>query len=287
MTRCVVFIFLALLCGCVAGSVPQNVGPAPIPDTLTFAGEAAPLQYRDVREGLQHEMLTTTYMHARTTLTLLAVKRIRAVVLPIMRREGLPDDFFYLCMAESGLSPEAVSSAGAGGLWQFMPEVGKSYGLTVNKDVDERYHIEKATVAACAYLKEAYRQFGSWTLAAASYNIGFKGVASRLDTQKVGGYYDLFFPQETLRYVFRILSFKLLCADMPLYGYDIPSEMFYKPYPDCRTVEVADREIDWSMVAIANGTNYKLLREMNPWIRTYNYKNDKGMCFTVKIPEGR
>jgi hypothetical protein len=299
MRKSVLFIAV-LLCGCgfaaelstgtdaaPEAAVTITTGPVALPDTLSFAGEAVPLQHHDVRESLQREMLTTIYMHARTTLALLAVERMKAIVCPIMRREGLPDDFFYLCMAESGLSAEALSTAGAGGLWQFMPKVGESYGLIVNKDIDERYHIEKATAAACKYLKDAYRQFCSWTLAAASYNVGLKGVSQRMEAQRMTSYYDMYFPQETMRYMFRILSFKLLCADPSRYGFVIPEGEHYKPYGERRTVEVSGREIDWSMTAIANGANYKQLRELNPWIRAYAYKNDNGQRFTVKIPAWR
>lgn len=139
-----------------------------LPEKLDFAGEEVPLEYFDVREALQRELLVTSYMHSGTFRTLLNMKRYFSVIEPILERNGIPDDFKYLCMAESALNPETVSPAGAAGLWQFMPKTGREYGLAVGSQVDERYDIEKSTEAACAYLRDAYERFGSWTLAAAA-----------------------------------------------------------------------------------------------------------------------
>lgn len=259
------------------------VRPA-LPDELDFAGERVPLEYFDVREALQRELLVSGYLHSRTFLTLLAMDRYFDVIVPILRRNGIPEDFKYLCMAESGLNPEAVSPAGAAGLWQFMPGTAREYGLAVGSQVDERYHIEKSTEAACRYLKKAYEALGSWTLAAAAYNAGENGVVRRAGIQHTDSYYDLFLPQETMRYVFRILSLKMIAADPETYGYRFRKSDMYRPLDDYTEVAVGGRQIEWAEVARRYGTNYKMLRMLNPWIRAYEYDNPGNVTLLVKIP---
>lgn len=258
----------------------------PLPDKLDLAGEPVPMQNQDTRESLMREMLTTLYMHSRTMQTLLASKRYFAIIEPILAKYGVPNDFKYLCMAESGLNPEARSGAGAGGLWQLMPAYAKSAGLLVGDEVDERYHIEKSTEAACRYLIDAKRRLGSWTLAAAAFNAGVAGVSRRLEKQGVESYYDLFLPNETLRYVFRVLSFKLLMSDPAAYGYQIDKKEYYPLLPAYEEVTIDDPEIDWAAFAREHGTHYKQIRQLNPWIRDYDYTNKAGRSFTVKIPKG-
>lgn len=258
----------------------------PLPAKLDFAGEPVPMQNQDTRESLMREMLTTFYMHSRTLQTILASERYFAVIEPILAKYGVPDDFKYLCMAESGLNPEARSGAGAGGLWQLMPAYAKSAGLLVGDEVDERYHIEKSTEAACRYLIDAKRRLGSWTLAAAAFNAGVAGVSRRLEKQGVESYYDLFLPNETLRYVFRVLSFKLLMSDPAAYGYQIDKKEYYPLLPAYEEVIIDDPEIDWAAFAREHGTHYKQIRQLNPWIRDYDYTNKAGRSFTVKIPKG-
>ncbi|MCD8072131.1 MAG: lytic transglycosylase domain-containing protein [Alistipes sp.] len=255
-----------------------------IPARLEFAGERVPLENFDVFEGLQREMLVTLYMHSRTTLTLLNSTRYFPVIEPILAKYGVPDDFKYLCMAESGLNPNITSPAGAAGLWQIMSATGKEYGLVGDKGVDERFDIEKSTEAACKYLLDSYKRFGSWTLAAAAYNLGNAGVSRRLDVQGEDDYYDVFLPEETMRYVYRILSLKLLSQEPYSYGYIIAQGDYYRPLTDYTTVEVSDKKIEWSEVARRNGTTYKMLRQLNHWIRDYEYNNASGRTFKVKIP---
>ena len=255
-----------------------------LPDKLDLAGEEVPLGNYDTRESLLREMMTTIYLHSRTTQAIVASTRYFPIIEPIMKKYGIPDDFKYLCMAESGLDPNAGSSAGAAGLWQLMPAYAKSAGLLVGGEVDERYHVEKSTEAACRYLVDAKRRLGSWTLAAASFNAGVAGVSRRLEKQGVTSYYDLFLPSETLRYVFRVLSFKLLVGDPGAYGYRIGTEDYYKPLPEYKEVTVDSPTIDWTAFARGHGTNYKLMRELNPWIRDYDHNNKAGRSYVVKIP---
>lgn len=255
-----------------------------LPRALDFAGEAVPLQNFDTRENLLRELLVNCYMHSRTCLALLNSERYFSIIEPILKKNGIPEDFKYLCVAESGLNPEAVSSARAGGLWQIMPDTGCDYGLEVGQEVDERFHIEKATETACAHLRKSYEKFGSWTLAAAAYNLGDTGVRRRLEIQGLNNYYDAFMPEETRRYVFRILSFKMIFADPAEYGYDIRRDDYFRPLTDYHTVEICDRDIDWSKFAAANGTTYRMLRELNQWIRDYQFDNKECRTYTVKIP---
>ncbi len=262
----------------------QLVTVPDVPEAMSFAGETVPLANRDTRESLQKELIVTAYMQSRTLASMLAATRYFPVIEPIMKEEGIPADFKYLCVAESSLTPNAVSVAKAAGLWQFMPATGKEFGLEVNDDIDERYHIEKSTRAACKYLKDAYAKFGSWTLAAASYNMGTGGLSSRMQTQKVKSYYDLFLPEETMRYVFRILSLKQIMENPLSYGYAVDPAECHKPYGASKQITVSGANIDWSEVAAANGTTYKMLREYNPWIRTYTCPNRAGKSYSVKIP---
>jgi hypothetical protein len=264
--------------------LPPVIAP-PMPDKIDFAGERVPLENYDTRESLMREMLVTSYMHSRTYLTLLATKRYFAVIEPILERYHIPSDFKYLCMAESSLNPNAVSVAKASGLWQIMPKTGEQYGLEVGSEVDERFHLEKSTEVACKHLLESYALFGSWTLAAAAYNLGNNGVSTRMSKQGTNNYYDSFFPEETLRYVFRILSFKLLTESPHTYGYDIALSEYYPPLTAYTEIEVGGKDIDWSQVARDNGTTYKMLRELNNWIRDYKFANKNDKKYKVKIPD--
>lgn len=256
----------------------------PLPARLDFAGEAVPLENYDTRESLSREMQTNSYLHSRTIQTLRATTRYFPVIEPILEKYGIPNDFKYLCIAESGLSPTAVSVAGAGGLWQMMPATGKQYGLFAATGVDERYHTEKSTEAACKYLLGAYEQFGNWTMAAASYNVGIAGITRRTAAQGMDNYYDLFLPEETMRYVFRILAFKVMFEEPEKYGYILSGEDYFKPYADYEEIQVKSARIDWVALAREHGTNYKMLRELNPWIRDYTYNNSAGRTFVVKMP---
>lgn len=291
------YLFLAILCctflGNAAAQFPRPlverepmaaVMIAPLPGQLDFAGERVPLDNHDTRESLIKEISVTCYMHSRTLQTLLASTRFFPIIEPILEKYGVPDDFKYLCMAESSLNPEARSTAGAGGLWQFMQAAGREYNLFIGTGVDERYHVEKSTEAACKYLLDAKNRLGSWTLAAAAYNAGVAGVRTRMQKQEVTDYYDLYLPEETMRYVFRCLSFKLVTPNPSAYGFIISPSDYFAPLTDYREVQVSDASIDWSALARSHGTTYKMLRELNPWIRDYTYTNSARRTFTVKVP---
>lgn len=255
----------------------------PLPETLTFAGEKVPLEYFDVRESLYEECGVTMYMHSRTLNTLRATKRYFAIIEPILKQYGIPDDLKYLALAESSLNPEAYSVARAAGLWQIMASTAGDNKLEVNTYVDERYNIEKATHVACKYLVNAYKRFGSWSMAAASYNLGVAGLAKRVGVQNKTNYYDLWLPTETMRYVYRIISLKLATENPKKYGFMIEDDDYYLPFVT-KEITVKGADIDWVKVATDNGTNYKILRELNPWIREYEHPNKTGKSYVVKVP---
>lgn len=294
MKKLALLFTAAAWAGCVATACAQQgyglaeVSPVFVPELpqqLDFAGERVPLEYDDVREALERELTVTMFMHSRTLRTLRLTTRYFPVIEPILKQYGIPEDFKYLCMAESGLDPNVVSPAGAAGPWQLMKSAAKDYGVETGDNVDMRYNIEYATEAACKYLQDAYKRYGSWTLAAASYNAGLAGVSKRLDIQKaVNSYYDLFLPEETMRYVFRILSYKLLVGDPQQYGYHLRKRDYLPPFEHYRTVKVGSQPIDWVALAARYGTNYKMLRVLNPWIRSYEYENRAGKVYPVKIP---
>lgn len=267
--------------------VPDAASPVFVPDlpaNLTFAGEKVPLEYAEVREALEREMTVTMFMHSRTLRTLRMTTRYFPVIELIMKKYGIPEDFKYLCMAESGLDPNTVSPAGASGLWQLMSSAAKDYGVETGSNVDLRFHVVRSTEAACKYLRDAYERYGNWTLAAASYNAGQAGVSRRMNIQGMKSYYDLFLPDETMRYVYRILSFKLLVENPGKYGFQLRKKDYLPPFENYKEVTISEQNIDWSAFAAKHGTNYKVLRILNPWIRSYEYANKGGTTYTVMVP---
>ncbi len=265
----------------------QGVAIAPLPSSLDFAGEKVPLEYQYVREAIEREVLTTSNMHTGTMLALRYSGRYLPVIEPILKRNGVPDDFKYLCMAESGLNPNALSPVRAAGLWQFMSTTAKEYNLETGDNTDLRYHIERSTEAACQYILSAYERLGSWTLVAAAYNAGRAGVIRRMETQGVKEYWDLFLPEETMRYVPRIMSFKILMQNPSAYGFHLEEEHYFKPYENYTTITIDDTNIDWSALAKKHNTTYRALRMLNPWIRSYEYANPSGTRYEVKIPNSK
>ncbi len=254
-----------------------------LPENIIFAGEKVPLEDFDVKESLDNEMLANAFWHSQMIRFLKRAHRYFPVIEPILKKNNIPDDFKYLAVAESGLV-NVVSPAKATGFWQFMNKTGKEYDLVINKEVDERYHLEKSTQAACDYLNEAYRKFGNWTLVAASYNMGMGGVSRRLAEQKVDSYYDLLLNAETTRYVYRIVAIKTIVENPINYGFRLRPIDLYSPIP--YTTEVCDSTIDdlrqWS---IDKGINYKILKLMNPWLRKSYLKNIEKNTYQIKLPE--
>ncbi|WP_412464481.1 lytic transglycosylase domain-containing protein [Flavobacterium mekongense] len=252
------------------------------PTEVDFAGEKTPLQISDVRERLDRELLINANLDATTALIIKRANRVFPIIEPILAKYGVPDDFKYLAVIESGLV-NAVSSAGARGVWQFMPETAKEKGMEVNDIVDERYHLEKSTEAACRYLLAAKEKFGSWTLAAASYNGGMNGITKRIDEQKVNNYYDLALTEETSRYVFRILALKEIMRQPAKYGFNIYPSDLYTQIPT-KKVAVDSSITDLTGFAISQGINYKILKIHNPWLRDKKLVNPTKKRYEIEIP---
>ena len=255
----------------------------PIPESLDFAGEKVPLENFDVRESLDLEILKVAYWHSEMFLYLKRANRVFPVVEPILKKNGVPDDFKYLMVAESGLV-NVVSPARAEGYWQFISGTAKEYGLEVNKEVDERYHLKKSTEAACKYLKKRYNKFGSWAMVAASYNAGDGGVNKYIKYQKVNSYYDLAMFTETGRYVYRTLAFKLIMQNPEKYGFNYREKDLYPQIP-VMEVEVDSSITDMIAFSKKYDINYKILKIFNPWLRAHQLTNKTKKKYILEIPE--
>lgn len=252
------------------------------PSGMDFAGEPVPLENFDTRESLDRELLVNTYWHSQTIQLIKRAHRFFPVIERILAENGIPDDFKYIALAESGLL-NVVSPAGAVGFWQFLKGTARDYGLEVNNEVDERYHLEKSTRAACRYIREAHDQFGNWTLVAASFNIGKLGLKKQIEIQREHSYYDLLLGEETERYVFRLLAMKLILNDPGKYGFRIHSGDLY-PRIDTRMVQVDSTVHDFAGFAHHFGTNYKMLKYFNPWLRKPYLTNKAGKTYTIVLP---
>lgn len=256
--------------------------PTRVPDAPTFAGEKMPVDIYDVKERLDREILVNTYWHSNTFQNFKNAYRYFPIIEKILKEEGVPDDFKYLALAESGLR-NVVSPSNAVGVWQFLKDTGIQFGLEVNDVVDERYHLEKSTRAACKYLKQAKEQFGSWTLAAASYNVGQARIRKSIAEQKVNSYYDLYLNEETSRYVFRIVALKELFNNPQKYGFYFTEEDMYQPLK-YTVVKVDTSIVNLVDFALENNTNYKTLKLHNPWMRQQRLDNKTGKVYEIKIP---
>ena len=249
---------------------------------MDFSGEEVPTFMADVQERLDKEMITNMNYHTNTTLVIKRANKVFPIIEPILAKYGVPDDFKYLAVIESSLV-NAVSPAGARGVWQFMPATAKEKGMEVSDEVDERYHLEKSTEAACKYLLVAKEKFGSWTLAAASYNGGMAGISNKMKEQQVDNYYDLLLTEETSRYVFRILALKEIMKNSEKYGFSIPKEALYYNIPT-RKLVIDSSITDLAQFAKSQGVNYKILKIHNPWLRDKKLTNTSGKKYEIEIP---
>jgi hypothetical protein len=266
------------------GVVSDDTKYAPVGYNLkmAFAGEEVPTFMADVQERLDKEMITNMNYHTNTTLVIKRANKVFPIIEPILKKYGVPDDFKYLAVIESSLV-NAVSPAGARGVWQFMPATAKEKGMEVSDEVDERYHLEKSTEAACKYLVSAKEKFGSWTLAAASYNGGMNGISRKMEEQEVSDYYDLLLTEETSRYVFRILALKEIMSKSQKYGFSIPNEALYYSVPTKKIV-IDSSITDLAKFAKTQGVNYKILKIHNPWLRDKKLTVTTGKKYEIEIP---
>ena len=256
---------------------------AEMPGRVTFAGEPVPLDLFDVKESLDRELLSNTYFHSNTIRLIKLANRYFPEIESVLRENLVPDDFKYLAVAESGLT-QAVSPAKAVGFWQLLKGTAQDYGLETESEVDERYHIGKSTGVACQYLIDSYRKYGNWTMTAASYNAGRKGVDRQIDRQKKENYYDLLLNEETARYLYRVISFKLIFENPEAYGFYISKNELYPQIP-VRTVTVDSTVADFADFAGQYGTNYKILKFLNPWLRDNKLTNAGGKSYEILLPQ--
>ncbi len=253
-----------------------------IPTNLSFSGERVPLQLDYIKERIDRELLVNTYWQSNGLLLFKRANKYFPIIEPILERNGIPDDFKYLAIVESGLQ-NVTSPAGAKGFWQIMKGTAKEYGLEVNENVDERYNLEMATQVACDYLKKAKDRLGSWTLAAASYNAGVRGISNALEKQQVNNYYDLLLSSETERYVPRIVALKEILTHPRRYGFSFTNNDLYR-LPETRNVAVDTAITNIATFAKDMGINYKVMKLHNPWLRENKLNNKSRKLYLIKIP---
>ena len=253
-----------------------------LPEKLSLAGESVPLNDRDIVERFDRELLINTYWQSQTLVFIKKSNRFFSVIDPILAKYNIPSDFRYLPLAESGLI-NVVSPKNAVGIWQFTAETAKQYGLEVNKDVDERYNLEKSTDAACRYLLESYHLYRSWTLAAASYNMGRSSLNKQIKRQKANNYYDLILNEETARYLLRIIAIKTILEDPQKYGFHYRPEDIY-PLTKTKELQIDSTIPNLADFANLQGINYKILKIFNPWLRDISLPDASHKVYTIKIP---
>ncbi|MDL2251697.1 lytic transglycosylase domain-containing protein [Odoribacter sp. OttesenSCG-928-J03] len=252
-----------------------------LPKQITFAGESVPLNRIDVQESLRKELIVNTYLHSHTIQIMKKAPRIFAIIEPILKSNNIPEDFKYLAVIESSLDPLALSPSGAVGIWQFMEGTAKDFKLEINKEVDERYNIEKATYAATQYLKKAYERFGSWTATAAAYNAGQNMIRKQMEAQKETDYYDLLLGEETERYVFRILALKQIMTHPELYSFIVKDKY---PIEVTKKVKVNGPIPNLADFATEHKISYKTLKRFNPWLRKNHLRNSQRKTYEILIP---
>ncbi|NNE29495.1 MAG: lytic transglycosylase domain-containing protein [Saprospiraceae bacterium] len=265
--------------------LPQEIRAVSLSNrSFDFAGEALPMENFDVRERLERELLRNSYYHSNTLLLVKRMKRFFPVIEPMLAEAGLPDDLKYLAVIESDLT-NARSPAGAKGIWQFMKGTGQDYKLEINREVDERYHLEKATKAACKYLKRYHTKFGSWALTAAAYNMGPTGIQREINSQGFHSYYDLNLNQETGRYVFRIVAIKEILRDPAAYGFHVEADEAYHPLDDYNVVTVTKSIPKLGEFAKKYGITYRMLKVYNPWLVSGSLTISPGNSYEIKVPK--
>lgn len=273
-----------LFVGMPAGPDKHPQAPS-VPKMIVFAGDTIRFDRQDIYERMDRELISFTYMHTNSTLMLKRSERIFAKVVPILRANGVPEDLKYLMAIESNFDPKALSSAGAAGLWQFTKSTAKEYGLEVSSEVDERYHIEKETVAACKYLLKAYDKYGDWMTVAASYNGGQNGISKRIENQRQRKAMDLWLVEETSRYMFRILAAKMFFEDPTSFGFYVREKDKYPVEPKPKEIVSVSGPIE-NLVDFAeeHGIRYATLKGANLWLRDSKLTNKAGKTYEIVIP---
>ena len=289
------FIFLAIFLGFTvqktnSGTMPNgqysftDVKTIDLDKNYNFAGEIVPKDNFDALERLEREILVNAYWHSNTLMMVKKAKRYFPVIEKILAEQGVPDDIKYLAAAESSFN-NATSPSGAKGIWQFMEGTGKEYGMEISADVDERNHLEKSTVAACKMLTKLKNKFGSWTMAAAAYNMGGSGLAKEMENQRASSYYDMNLNNETLRYVLRLIAIKEIFEDPAKYGFATDDGPLYKPLNDFKELMVDTTVSNWGDFAKQHNTSYRMLKVYNPWLVSYSLINKEKKQYQIRVPK--
>lgn len=265
--------------------VRDPVAPPTVPEFVAFAGDTIRFEDGYLRERMDRELIAFTYGHTNSLLMLKRANRIFPQVEQILKANGVPDDLKYLMAIESNLSETALSTASAAGLWQFMKGTAADYGLEISATVDERYNLQKETVAACTMLKKLYEKFGDWMTVAAAYNGGAQNISKKLSAQKAESAMDLWLVEETSRYMFRILVAKMFFEDPSLFGFKLQPSDFYPYIPAARTVSVSSSIADLAEFASRNGVSYYQLKRANPWLKDSKLTARKGKTYEIAIPD--
>ncbi|MCQ2118956.1 MAG: lytic transglycosylase domain-containing protein [Bacteroidales bacterium] len=290
MKRCILIILTLMVCVSASAQALFNEAehhplPPKVPRMVVFAGDTITFERPDIYERMDRELIAFTYSHTNSILMLKRSEKIFSLIVPILKEYGIPEDLKYLMAIESNLDPKALSTAGAAGLWQFMKVAAREKGLIVDDEVDERYNIEKETVAACKYIKGSYSKFGSWMSVCASYNGGIGGLQTKLEKQMQKNAMDLWMVEETSRYMYRVLVAKMFFEHPEDFGFQISKMDLYPPMKVRTKVTVSESIPDLAAFAIENGTTYKHLKEANLWLRSDKLVNKAGRTYSIIIPE--
>ncbi|MDD3078533.1 MAG: lytic transglycosylase domain-containing protein [Paludibacter sp.] len=275
----ILLIFISTSC-----SATQAISSFPIPAAINFAGNTISLERYDMRERFDREQIVIAYSHSSSILVIKRANLLFPVIEPILKANGIPDDFKYLAVIESYLDPRAYSPTQAAGIWQLMPKTAQQFGLEVSDEIDERYHIEKATEAACKYLKSAYNKYGSWTTVAISYNAGMGRISSELEKQNVTEAYDLLLTSESSRYLFRILAMKQFLENPAEFGFRIHKDHFYHKI-NTTPVEITDSVGNWTSWAAKYKLTYAELKDFNVWLRDRKLTNKDKKTYIINVPD--
>lgn len=277
MRKFIILVFyISVLCGFSLQAQPS------VPKQAVFAGQTIKFDRSDLYERMDRELLSFTYMHSNSILTLKRSERYFSQIVPVLKKYGIPEDLKYLMVIESSLDPKAVSKTGAAGLWQFTKATAATYGLEVNSEVDERYNVEKETEAACKYLKKAHGLYGDWFTAAASYNAGLNGISRRLEEQHQKSALNLWMTEETTRYMFRLIAAKMMFEDPAAFGFSVSER--YPYYPPKEVVEVNTPIQSLVSFAEEHGISYLALKEANLWLRSDKLTNKNAKTYRIVIP---
>lgn len=282
--RVIVFVLIFMALACQSALTGQEAATFAIPSKVEFAGKIISLDRYDMRERYDREQIVIAYNHSNSILQIKRANRYFPIIEPILKRNGIPDDLKYLAVIESNLDTRAVSAMQAAGLWQLMPKTAQQFGLEVNDEVDERYHIEKATDAACTYFKSAYKKYQNWITVAASYNAGMGRISEEQANQQVNEAFDMLLSSESSRYIFRLVAMKRFMENPKAFGYSLQRNDFYQTIRTVE-VEVKDSVGDWTSWASKYGISYAQLKDFNVWLRDRKLVNQNKKTYKIQLPE--